>query len=68
MSLQCRLCFAPSKHNLKRIYCRQINNGVYRSGFASKQEAYDTAVRELFHGLDKVKTSNACDSFTSVRD
>ncbi|XP_076444790.1 glutathionyl-hydroquinone reductase YqjG-like [Babylonia areolata] len=34
----------------------QINNGVYRSGFARSQEAYNTAVTELFDGLDKVET------------
>ncbi len=31
-----------------------INNGVYRSGFATTQEAYDKAVRELFSALDKI--------------
>ena len=36
------------------VLSRQINNGVYRAGFAHKQEAYDTAVREVFDGLDKV--------------
>jgi putative glutathione S-transferase len=30
-----------------------INNGVYRSGFAMSQEAYDEAVTELFVNLDK---------------
>lgn len=29
-----------------------INNGVYRSGFASSQAAYDEAVTELFENLD----------------
>ncbi|MGE0628185.1 MAG: glutathione S-transferase family protein [Hyphomicrobiaceae bacterium] len=29
-----------------------INNGVYRSGFAKTQEAYDTAVARVFKGLD----------------
>ncbi|XP_060072840.1 uncharacterized protein LOC132552668 [Ylistrum balloti] len=32
-----------------------INNGVYRSGFATSQEAYDVAVRELFQGLDRAE-------------
>ena len=30
-----------------------INNGVYRSGFAQSQQAYDTAVHALFQHLDK---------------
>jgi len=32
-----------------------INNGVYRSGFATTQEAYQKAVTELFDSLDKVE-------------
>jgi putative glutathione S-transferase len=36
---------------LDRIY-EPINNGVYRTGFADTQAAYDEAVTELFDALD----------------
>ncbi len=35
----------------KRIY-DTVNNGVYRAGFATSQEAYDEAVGEVFGSLD----------------
>ena len=35
----------------ERIY-RTVNNGVYRAGFATVQEKYEEAVRELFCTLD----------------
>ena len=35
------------------IYPR-INNGVYRAGFATKQDAYEEAVTELFAALDEL--------------
>ncbi|MGW4206075.1 glutathione S-transferase family protein [Streptomyces sp. NPDC004726] len=31
---------------------RDVNNGVYRAGFADGQQSYDTAVRRLFARLD----------------
>jgi putative glutathione S-transferase len=34
-----------------RIYAT-VNNGVYRAGFATSQEAYEEAFRELFETLD----------------
>jgi glutathionyl-hydroquinone reductase len=35
----------------QRVY-DTVNNGVYRAGFATRQEAYDEAVSELFMSLD----------------
>lgn len=37
---------------IDKIY-QPINNGVYRTGFASSQSAYDTAVQELFAALEE---------------
>lgn len=36
-----------------RIYA-EVNNGVYRAGFARTQEAYDEAVHLLFRTLDEI--------------
>ncbi|MEH6579329.1 MAG: glutathione S-transferase family protein [Amphritea sp.] len=33
-----------------------INNGVYRAGFATTQEAYDEAVSDVFNALDVLET------------
>jgi putative glutathione S-transferase len=32
-----------------------INNGVYRAGFATTQDAYEEAVRDVFAALDKLE-------------
>jgi putative glutathione S-transferase len=37
-----------------RIYS-EVNNGVYKSGFATTQEAYDGAVQTLFDALDWIE-------------
>ncbi|ELU13992.1 hypothetical protein CAPTEDRAFT_177545 [Capitella teleta] len=34
---------------------RDINNGVYRAGFAKSQEAYDGAVFKVFDALDEIE-------------
>jgi len=39
----------------KRVY-REINNGVYRCGFATTQRAYDRAFDTLFSALDWVES------------
>ena len=39
----------------KRVY-EQVNNGVYRCGFATTQEAYEKAFDELFAALDWLDT------------
>jgi len=36
-----------------------INNGVYKCGFATSQQAYEEAFNNLFHTLDKIETSLA---------
>jgi putative glutathione S-transferase len=38
----------------EKIY-HTINNGVYKSGFAKTQEAYDRAVLSLFDSLDEIE-------------
>jgi putative glutathione S-transferase len=39
---------------VNRLVFADINNGVYRCGFAGTQEAYDKAYTRLFHRLDWV--------------
>jgi glutathionyl-hydroquinone reductase len=51
------LDFRPAKlaHEIDRVNERVyagVNNGVYRAGFATTQEAYDEAVAEVFQTLD----------------
>jgi len=45
-----------------RIY-RTVNNGVYRAGFATSQEAYGEAFNELFETLDWLEARLAARRF-----
>ncbi|KJA25452.1 hypothetical protein HYPSUDRAFT_37440 [Hypholoma sublateritium FD-334 SS-4] len=54
------LNYYPEEHRaeidaLNDLIYPNINNGVYRSGFASTQEAYELAVADVFSALDKVE-------------
>ncbi len=40
---------------LNELIYPTINNGVYRAGFATTQEAYDEAVAEVFNALDTLE-------------
>jgi putative glutathione S-transferase len=40
---------------INEMVYHKVNNGVYRAGFATTQEAYDEAVVELFEALDELE-------------
>ena len=42
---------------MERVYT-EINNGVYRCGFAGDQKAYDKAYDRLFTALDWLRTGS----------
>ncbi|MFQ5683449.1 MAG: glutathione S-transferase family protein [Candidatus Binatia bacterium] len=42
-------------NKINNFVYEHLNNGVYRTGFAQTQEAYDEAVRKVFHGLDTLE-------------
>lgn len=55
------LDYYPEKHraeidSLNEWVYDTVNNGVYRAGFASTQEAYKAAVVPLFNSLDRLET------------
>jgi glutathionyl-hydroquinone reductase len=41
----------PEIDEINARVCREVNNGVYRAGFATSQEAYEAAVDRLFEAL-----------------
>lgn len=40
---------------INRFVYENVNNGVYRCGFATSQQAYEQAVRQLFEALDALE-------------
>ncbi|HET7460349.1 MAG TPA: glutathione S-transferase family protein [Longimicrobium sp.] len=40
---------------INEVIYRDVNNGVYRAGFAARQEAYERAVETLFTRLDELE-------------
>jgi len=58
----------PAEHKLELqdlndIIYTDVNNGVYRAGFARKQQAYDAAVSGLFAALDQMEARLATKRF-----
>jgi putative glutathione S-transferase len=45
----------PEIDEINALVYETVNNGVYRAGFASTQEAYEEAFRNLFGTLDKLE-------------
>ncbi len=45
---------ASDQEELSEEIYQKVNNGVYRAGFATRQAAYEKAVKELFEGLDRL--------------
>jgi glutathionyl-hydroquinone reductase len=55
-----RLDLYPPEHRseidqLNELIYHQVNNGVYRAGFATQQQAYEKAVVPLFETLDRLE-------------
>ena len=49
--------------DLNDIIYTEVNNGVYRAGFARKQQAYEAAVSGLFAALDQMEARLATKRF-----
>jgi putative glutathione S-transferase len=45
----------PEHTNLSSFLYNNINNGVYRAGFATRQHPYERACRRLFDALDELE-------------
>jgi putative glutathione S-transferase len=49
--------FTKEINEMNDFVYNNINDGVYRSGFAKSQAAYEEAVNNLFQALDKIETT-----------
>ena len=49
----CARCAVIGDRRDQRAYLRPVNNGVYKAGFATNQEVYESAVRALFGTLEE---------------
>lgn len=54
---------ATEQEKLSALIYERVNNGVYRAGFATRQPAYERAVRSLFETLDELETRLAARRF-----
>jgi glutathionyl-hydroquinone reductase len=45
----------PQIDEMNTVIYEQVNDGVYRAGFATSQRAYEHAVRRLFGALDRLE-------------
>jgi putative glutathione S-transferase len=54
---------AEEQAALSAFIYANVNNGVYRAGFATSQSAYDQAVRALFDALDQLEARLARQRF-----
>lgn len=59
---------ASSRDDGALINTCSLADGVYRAGFATSQDAYSTAVKEVFEALDKVEAILAGDKKYIVGD
>lgn len=53
----------PQIDALNSVIYGAVNNGIYKTGFATTQRAYDRAVRELFAALDTLEARLARQPF-----
>lgn len=54
---------APAQEALSKLIYEKINNGVYRAGFATDQQVYERAARDVFATLDQLEERLASDRY-----